>query len=246
MPNRAAVAITLLLLASCTGTETRENELHVFAAASLSDAFDEIASVFQGDHDSVEVKLNLLGSSELAQQIEQGAAADVFASADTKTMAGLQAQDLVIGNSKVFATNRMAIVVEKGNSLGIDELGDLADPELVISLAAPGVPAGDYAREVLDTAQVNVSADSEEQDVRAVVTRVATGEADAGIVYESDAMASPSVDIVPIPEEFNVDARYPIAVITGSEDEELAQEFVSLVVSDAGTQVLLDHGFRKP
>jgi molybdate transport system substrate-binding protein len=246
VPTRATVGLTLLLLASCTSAETPENELHVFAAASLSDAFSAIAGRFEEDHDSVEVKLNFLSSSELAQQIEQGAPADVFASADTKTMIGLQALDLVVGDSKVFATNHMALVVEKGNPLGIDELGDLADPELVISLAAPGVPAGDYAREVLSAAQVKVSVDSEEQDVRAVVTRVATGEADAGIVYESDAMTSLNVDIIPIPEQFNVVARYPIAVVADGDDGELAQEFVSLVVSEAGTQVLIDHGFRKP
>ncbi len=239
-------AVSLLLFVSCANADSEETQLTVFAAASLSDSFAVIADRFEAAHESVDVRLNFLGSSQLAQQIEQGAPADVFASADTETMKELTAQDLLASEPEVFTTNRMAIVVEEGNPREIREPADLEDPSLVVSLAAPEVPAGEYAREVLANAGVQVIPDSEEQDVRAVVTRVATGEADAGIVYESDAMATSKVDLVPIPPGSNVVARYPIAVLSDADDDGLAQDFVSLVLSDGGVKVLLDMGFHRP
>jgi molybdate transport system substrate-binding protein len=237
--------VAMALFVSCANTDSAETELNVFAAASLTDAFQVIANRFQTAHNDVDVRLNLLSSSELAEQIEQGAPADVFAAADTRTMNRLADDGLLGSEPKIFTTNRMAIVVAKGNPLGIAELQDLVDPSLIVSLAAPGVPAGDYARSVLSNAGVSVSPDSEEQDVRAVVTRVATGEADAGIVYESDATATGEVDVVPITAKYNIVARYPIAVLGETDEKQLARDFVSFVVSTEAVRILTAHGFKK-
>jgi molybdate transport system substrate-binding protein len=242
----AVRTILLLAITSCASPITGEEQLHVFAAASLTDAFGEIETRFEDSHPTIDVRLNLLSSAELAQQIEQGAPADVFASADSETMGDLERQNFLASEPEVFATNKMIVIVEPGNPLGIERLSDLSEPSLVVSLAAPGVPAGDYAREVLFDAGVEVSADSEEQDVRAVLTRVATGEADAGIVYESDAASTDAVATVPVPPEFNVVASYPIATVAEADDDDRAQEFVSLVTSEEGRQVLVENGFRAP
>jgi molybdate transport system substrate-binding protein len=242
----ARAALALLLLAACTNANSEERVLNVFAAASLTEAFGAIAGKFEKSHENVDVRLNLLSSSELATQIEQGAPADVFASADMKNMERLDAEGLLSSTPEIFATNAMTIVVESGNPLNISDVADLADPSLVISIAAPGVPAGDYTRAVSKKSGVEISADSEEQDVRAVVTRVATGEADAGIVYESDAETTSEVDSVAIPRGVNVIARYPVAVPAQSNDKVLARSFMSLVLSSDGLASLIDHGFDPP
>jgi molybdate transport system substrate-binding protein len=242
----ATSLLTIVLFVSCTTADPAEPELDVFAAASLTDAFEVIANRFEDVHRGVEVRLNLLSSSELAEQIEQGAPADVFAAADTPTMSRLENAGLLGSDPAIFTTNRMAMVVAKGNPLGIAELEDLENDSLIVSLAAPGVPAGDYARSVLSNAGVAVTPDSEEQDVRAVVTRVATGEADAGIVYESDATATDAVEVVAIPAKYNIVARYPIAVLKDAHEEQLGRDFVSFVVSDESARVLTDHGFDRP
>ena len=246
MVRTAGIAAFLLLLASCTDDAPTRRTLDVFAAASLTDAFETMATNFEESHESVEVRLNLLSSSELVLQIEQGAPADVFASADEETMQDLVGHGLVATDAEIFATNEMTIVVAPGNPLDIRGVEDLAGDRLVVSLAAPGVPSGDYARAVLKNAGVRVEPDSLETHVRAVVTRVATGEADAGIVYESDAAATPAVARVEIPPSINVEPRYPIAVIDGADEDALAGEFVALVLSERGRSTMRAHGFESP
>ena len=245
--RRIIIAIALCLLPSASGcSDSQTRHLDVFAAASLTDAFDAIESMFEEQNEAVEVRVNALASSDLASQIEQGAPADVFASADIENMKRLQDQGLILGSPEVFARNRLAILVQSGNPKGIRSLEDLTDPSLVVSLAAPAVPAGKYAQELFDKASVEVDADSQEQDVRAVVARVASGEADAGIVYETDAAIVPETISVSIPDRFNVVARYPIALVAGSQERPLAKDFMKLVLSSQGRDILRSYGFEGP
>lgn len=214
----------------------------VFAAASLTDAFGEIAQAFGEDHD-VEVEFNFLASSDLAAQIIEGAPADVFASADEANMARLTDEDLA-EDPEVFVENRLAIAVPSGNPNGIASLNDLEDPELVLSLADEEVPAGRYALEMFEAAGLTVEPDSLEADVRGVLTRVGLGEADAGVVYVTEIAADPAVESVAIVDEDNVVATYPIAALEGAPPE--ATEFVEFVGSEAGRRILSDHGFQLP
>ena len=222
-------------------------ELIVFATASLTDAFDEMRDAFVSAHDSVEVVVNNAGSQTLASQILEGAQADVFASADTVQMDAVGDAGELAGEPVVFAENRLAIAVEPGNPLGIGGLADLADPQLVVVLAAEEVPAGRYARQVLDAVGVEVAPASLEQSVRAALSKVELGEADAAIVFASDLVASAGrADDVPIPSEQNVVARYPIAVLTHAPNPAAAEAFVAFVRSDAGQRILADAGFAAP
>jgi molybdate transport system substrate-binding protein len=234
-----------LAAAGCGGDGARANsprdEVTVFAASSLTDAFTEIGRRFEAEH-GVSVAFNFLSSSDLASQIEQGAEADVFASADEVNMH--RAVDSDYGNAEpvVFARNTLEIVVPAGNPAGIQSLADLEDDGLVISLCNDECPAGGYAREIFDKAGVRVEADSLETEVKGVVTRVAIGEADAGIVYKTDVEAAGNeVEGIDIPAEMNVVAEYPIAAL---EDESAAAtHFVEYVLSREGRTVLRMHGF---
>jgi molybdate transport system substrate-binding protein len=190
------------------------------------------------------VTFNFAGSQALATQIQQGAPADVFASADIPNMD--KVKDLV-GTPQNFASNLLAIVVEKGNPKGVRTLDDLAGPDLKVVLAAEEVPAGKYAKQVLDKAGVSVQPVSQEDNVKAVVTKVSLGEADAGIVYVTDVTAGgDKVEGVDIPEAQNVTATYPIATVKASKDQEGASAFMDLVLSAEGQQVLKEYGFLPP
>ena len=240
----AAVLAAVALLGGCSGdTEgDRSERLTVFAAASLTEAFTDIAEAFEDEHPGVEVTLSFAGSPDLAAQIEAGAGADVFASADAANMARIVEEGLSAGSPQVFATNSLAIVVEAGNPKGITSLADLARDDLLVSLAAPDVPAGKYAAQMLDAAGITVEADSLEVDVKAVLARVSLGEADAGIVYVTDiAAAGNDVDEVPIPKEQNVIAGYPIVVLEDAGP--LAASFVNFVLSNSGRGALRARGF---
>ena len=247
----AAVATVALLLAGCGGDDepsggspAAPGELTVFAAASLTAAFTELGQRFTAASGGAKVTFNFAGSQALATQIQQAAPADVFASADTPNMG--KVKDLV-GTPQPFASNLLAIVVEKGNPRGVRTLGDLASSDLKVVLAAEEVPAGRYAKQVLDRAGVRVQPVSQEDNVKAVVTKVSLGEADAGIVYVTDVTAGgDKVEGVDIPEDQNVVATYPIATVKASRAQDPAQAFVDLVLSGEGQRVLKEHGFPPP
>jgi molybdate transport system substrate-binding protein len=248
----ATLAVAALVLAGCGGGDdsgggpgaAAPGEIKVFAAASLTAAFTEIGQRYTAANGGAKVTFNFAGSQALATQIQQGAPADVFASADLTNMD--KVKDLT-GTPRNFASNLLQIVVEKGNPRNVQGLDDLANPDLKVVLAAPEVPAGKYAAEILGKAGVTVKAVSEEDNVKAVVTKVSLGEADAGIVYVTDVTAGgDKVEGVAIPEDQNVLATYPIATVKASKAQDQAQAFVDLVLEAEGQQVLEGHGFLPP
>ena len=255
MSSRRGVAALLglvLVLAACSsegsagiddsGSNERQT-VTVFAAASLTDAFAEIASEFGESNDNVDVEFNFLASSDLAAQIIEGAPADVFASADEANMTRITDEGFA-EDPLVFVENRLAIAVTSGNPEGISSLSDLEDPALVVALCNEECPAGTYAIEIFEGAELTVEADSLEADVRGVLTRVGLGEADAGLVYVTDIAADPAVEGVEIPDEDNVVATYPIVALDGAPPE--AAEFVDFVRSEVGWRILSEHGFQLP
>jgi molybdate transport system substrate-binding protein len=248
MVKPSVVGVAILLVACGGGAagardgSGEEEELRVFAASSLTGAFESLGTSYSDDNPGTSFRFNFLSSSDLATQLEQGAEADVYASADVANMAKVVDAGLVDGAPKIFARNELQIVVAPHNPLGIESLEDLADPDLVVALCVVECPAGTYAREALDKAGVTVRPDSLEPDVKAVATRVELGEADAGIVYASDVAAlNDTASGVPIPQRHNVIATYPIAVLKEASSE--ASGFVDLVLSKPGQEVLEEHGF---
>ncbi|MGH8909289.1 MAG: molybdate ABC transporter substrate-binding protein [Egibacteraceae bacterium] len=228
-------------------TEDLSGTVNVFAAASLTEAFEEIEAAFTEAHPGVDITLNFGPSSGLATQITEGAPADVFASANQTQMTVVTDAGLAQGEPRVFAQNFLEIAVEPGNPLGITGLADLARPDVTLVLADEGVPAGDFAREALANAGVEVTPASLEVDVRAVLAKVQLGEADAGIVYVTDVLAAgDEVEGVAIPPERNIAASYPIAPLTSASNPEAAQAFVDFVLSPEGQEILVGHGFQKP
>lgn len=232
--------------ASGTTVVATSGEVVVFAAASLTDAFTELGDAFGVANPDATVVSNFAASSELVAQIVEGAPADVYASADLRNMARLTEAGANATDPVVFANNLSEIVVAPGNPLAIAGVEDLAD-ELILVVCAPEVPCGTYASEIFHNAGVAPTPDSYERNVRAVLTKVTIGEADAGIVYATDVVtAGEHVDGVEIPAELNVVAEYPIAVTTEASNPEGAQAFVDFVVSDAGRSILAGYGFSSP
>lgn len=228
-------------LPACRGTG--RVELTVFAATSLTDAFDAVATAFERQHPGVDVVTAFAGSQELAAQLLAGAGADVFASADEVQMGRVVDAGLVAAPPRRFAGNRLVIAVPAGNPDGVDSLRDLARPDLDVVLAAPEVPVGRYTRAALGAAGVDVDPVSYELDVRAVLTKVQLGEADAGVVYASDvAAAADEVDAVEA-EGLDVAVRYVIAPLAAAPQPQLAEEFIALVGSPEGRRLLADAGF---
>lgn len=221
-------------------------ELLVFAAASLTDAFEALREAFVTTHPDVEVVLNLAGSQTLASQISEGAPADVFSSANVTQLDAVAAATSLASAPRVLTTNRLAIAVEAGNPLGIGRLEDLADPDLLLVLPAEAVPAGRYAREALDAAGVQLTPVSLERDVRAALARVELGEADAAIVYASDLATSDAAEAVAIPASQNVTATYPIAVLDDAPNPVAAAAFVTFALGAEGQAILAAHGFVSP
>lgn len=202
-------------------------DIVVFAAASLTEAFTRIGEEFERAHPGAAVTFNFAASSELAAQISEGAPADVFASADLANMARLTASGSSVGEPVLIATNRAAIVVAAGNPLGIRTITDVADPDLVVIICAPQTPCGEYAVQLAANAGVTLLPDSYEENVKAVVTKVRLGEADAGVAYVTDiAAAGDDVDGIAVPDGENVVAEYPIAVTTESTNRLVAEAFV--------------------
>ena len=243
--------LTVLLLAlgafatSAWAADTRT--IHVFGAASLTAAFRAAATAFEAAHPGTKVELNFAGSPTLVQQIREGAPADVFASADEANMQKLVDAKAVAGSPRIFAQNLLQIVVAKANPKHIAALADLTKPGLTVVLCGDTVPAGRYALEAFKKADLAPPAGSRELDVKAVVTKVALGEADAGIVYVTDVRAAAdTVEGVGLATAHNVVARYPIAVLTEAAAPETARTFVDFVLSDPGRKILGDYGFLSP
>lgn len=246
----ALTAVVVMTACGAAGSPAGGSDrtgLTVFAAASLTDAFDELAEVFAADHPGVRVDVNAAGSQTLARQINQGAPADVFASSAAVQMDVVQDAGNLAAPPRMFASNRLAIAVENGNPRGVQGLADLADADLVVVLPGEQVPAGAYARRVLDAAGVTVRPASLEADVRAALGRVALGEADASVVYASDVVAADGrVEAVAIPAGANVTAHYPIAALAGAADLAVARAFVAFVLGEDGQAVLARHGLQAP
>lgn len=226
-------------------------ELTVFAAASLTDAFTQLGSDFDDANAGTGVTFNFGASSDLAASIESEGTADVFASASGTYMDEVSVHVGVTGRAD-FVQNKLVVITPPDNPADITRLEDLAEPGVQVVLAAEGVPVGDYARQVLasagltDTVLANVV--SNEEDDTSVVAKVTAGEADAGIVYVSDVSSAvaPQVNAVEIPENVNVIATYPIAVVIGSSDTEAAQAFVDYVTGSQGQATLAEFGFLPP
>lgn len=247
----AAVAFGLWLALAGAGESAT---LRVFAAASLTDAFREIGAAYEKAHPGDVVELSFAGSQVLRTQIEQGARADVFASADLEHAEALRRSGL-LPSFQVFARNELVVVVP-ANGARVGRLVDLARPRLKLVVAGPTVPVGRYSTQVLaklsaaglygDDFQARVTANvvSQETNVRVVLSKVALGEADAGFVYVTDAATSAEVRTIEIPDRYNVVAQYPIGVLAQSAAAEAARAFVDLVASGEGTAILRRFGFE--
>jgi len=245
-----------LVFTACSGSDasSEPRTLTVYAAASLTEAFTELGRAFEAEHSGVILAFNFGGSQNLRTQIEQGAPADVFASANTREMDTLVTQHMVeAGTPKVFLTNQLVVILPKENPAGIASLEDLSKPGLKLVLAAEEVPAGRYARQILDQLNARFGAEykdkvltnvvSNEDNIRQAVTKVQLGEADASIVYVSDAVAVPELQRIEIPAEVNVIAEYPIAPLMESVNSGLANEFIAYVLSPNGQATLEKWGF---
>lgn len=231
--------------------------LTVFAAASLTDAFEQIAADLESAHAGVEITFNFAGSQALVTQLKEGAAADVFASANNAQMTAATDNGSIAGEPVTFVRNRLAIVTPADNPAGLAGPEDLGNPDLKLVLAQAEVPVGRYARESIClmgaddatfgdgfVARVAANIVSAEEDVREVLTKVQLGEADAGIVYVSDAdVAGDDVQLIDIPDAVNVVASYPIAPVTDGESE-LAAAFIAYVLGPDGQETLAEFGFE--
>ncbi|MFI1938089.1 molybdate ABC transporter substrate-binding protein [Streptomyces purpureus] len=250
-------AVLLVPLAACgdgASKDTKDSgakgstapgaQLTVLAAASLTDVFKAAGAVYEKSHPGTRITFSFAGSQELAAQVRQGAPADALVTADTKTMDGLRADT---GTPTVIAKNRMVIATVEGNPKKIDELKDLGDTKLKVVLAAPEVPAGRYSKKVLDAQKITVKPVSQEPNVRGVLSKVELGEADAGLVYQTDAAgAADKVDAVEIPDAQNQIASYPAATLKASKNADAAAAFVAWLSTPAAQKILQDAGFQKP
>lgn len=256
--TRHFLALFVFLLAACSPRAPSEppTALTILSAASLNEAFTDLGRQFEAANPGVTLTFNFAGSQALAQQLVQGAPADVFASANEQQMAtAVQAGRVAEDAPQVFATNALVLITPSGNPAGLKALTDLARPGLKLVFADPSVPAGQYSLDFLDKAEQNPAFGvgfraavlqnvvSYEESVRAVLTKVSLGEADAGIVYRSDVSAARGVTPIEIPAALNVSARYPIAPTSDSANPALAQAFIDFVLSPTGQETLSRYGF---
>ena len=219
----------------------------VYAAASLTKTFEAIGKEFEAEHDGVRVEFSFGGSADLVSQLQQGAPADVFASADAANMDKLTADDLQAGEPQDFASNTLEIATPPGNPAGIASFADLAQDGLNVVVCAPEVPCGAAAVKAEEATGVTLAPVSEEQSVTDVLAKVTSGEADAGLVYVTDVTgAGDAVTGVPFPESGDVVNTYPIVTLEDSDHADLAEEFVDLVLSDTGQTILEEAGFAQP
>jgi molybdate transport system substrate-binding protein len=221
-----------------------EGDITVFAATSLTEAFTDVGAAFSAANPGATATFSFDASSALVQQIIEGAPADVFASADTANMDKLTDEGLNGTDPVVFATNLLTIIVPKGNPAGITGVDDLANPDVKVVLCAEEVPCGNYANQILDAAGVDVTPVSLEENVRGVVTKVTSGEADAGIVYVTDVTAAgDAAEMVEIPEDINVLAQYPIATVEDSGTQAVGEAFIDFLTGPDGQAIMTEHGF---
>jgi len=257
----AMLCVLAVTACGCTSTETQSKKLTIFAAASLTGAFNETAQAFQANNSGVTIIINYAGSNALATQIKQGANTDVFASADLKNIKTVQdAGSMNNASVKVFALNKLAIVVPKTNPANITNLDDLANTGVKLVVANSSVPVGNYSLQMLSKASNNSSYGagfnasvlanvvSEETNVNDVVVKVALGQGDVGIVYISDVPAAykEKVIVITIPDSVNVIAQYPIGVLSSSQNAQLAQSWINYVTSPGGQAILQKYGFIIP
>jgi molybdate transport system substrate-binding protein len=238
-------ALSLLVATACGGGAGaggspggQSQHITVFAASSLTDAFSAAGKAYESSHAGATVTFSFAASSDLVQQVQQGAPADVIATASTTTMD--QVSKELAEPARPFARNTLVIITEKGNPKHIRTLTDLARSGVVVVLAADGVPAGDYARQALSDAGVTVHPKSLEPNVRGVLTKVELGEADAGIVYVTDALVAGS-KVVSVPIPAAPIATYPIGAIKDN-----GRAFVDFILSTEGRQILAKFGFLSP
>lgn len=238
-----------LVGAACDGSGTRQSdrrEVLVSAASSLTDAFRDVEVAFEETSPQFDVVLNTGGSSLLREQILAGAPVDVFAAADEEVMAVLAEAGHLDGGALVFARSSMAIAVPLGNPAGVTGLDDLGRESLLVGLCATPVPCGRFARQVLAGAGVAPAVDTEEANVRALLTKVEEAELDVAVVYVTDVASTAAVEGIRIPDHHNVVVQYPIAVVAGSPDPQGARAFITFVTSPEGRRILGEHGFSPP
>ena len=246
-----ALVVVTLLLAGCGNSIGDDNALEVFAASSLTEAFRDLERAFEAANPDAEVSLSFAGSQVLRLQIEHGAPADVFASANPDHMSALSEAGLVI-DDRTFARNRLVVIVPPENPAHIASFEDLPRAERLV-IGTDNAPVGRYTREALDLSGETLGREfepavldrvvSQEHNVRLVRAKVELGEADAAIVYATDAAASDRVVAVPLPPELNVEAEYPMGVVAGSPNAALASEWTAFVLSTEGQAILSRHGF---
>ncbi|WP_326701413.1 molybdate ABC transporter substrate-binding protein [Streptomyces sp. NBC_01754] len=230
--------------ATASGSGAPKADLTVLAAASLTDVFKTAGAAYEKEHTGTKVTFSFAGSQELAAQVKQGAPADALVTADTKTMDGLASDT---GTPTVIAKNRLVIATAKGNPEKVESLKDLADARLKVVLAAPEVPVGRYGQQILDAQKIEVKPVSQEPNVRAVLSKVELGEADAGLVYKTDAAtATDKVEAIDIPDAQNAVASYPAATLKTSKNSEAAAAFVAWLSSPEAQKFLADAGFQQP
>jgi len=243
----AVVAVLITTVQPASAQQKPSGEITVFAAASLTESFDAMAKQFQKKYPDVDVRFSYDASSNLATQINQGAPADVFASADADNLQKTIDAGTVTPPPVVFAKNRLEIAVEKGNPKKIKSLADLGKSGLVVVLCADQVPCGKYAAESLTKAGVSVSPASKEENAKATLSKVSIGEADASIVYVTDVRAAKGTTSgVKIPDKGNVIATYPIGVVKDSQNIAAAKAWVKFVRSEEGQAILRKFGFLPP
>lgn len=251
LPGFIAVLTVAAMTTGCSLSESDSNTgdsgVTVFAAASLKSTFTELGAQFEEDNPGTKVSFNFAGSSDLVSQLSQGAPADVFASADTANMAKAVEAGLVSGEPVDFAANTLVIVTPPGNPRGIASFADLARSDSQVVVCAPQVPCGSATEKVERATGVTLTPVSEESAVTDVLGKITSGQADAGLVYVTDASgAGDKVTVVPFPESSSAINTYPIAVLRGAADSTAAAKFVGLVTGPRGREVLSAAGFAAP
>ena len=243
--NRVLAFLGIAALVSCGGSSDSDpSALTIFAASSLTGEMPKIVDAFKSEYPDSDIEVSFGSSSDLAIQIIEGAPFDVFASADRTNMSKVEEANLVNASATMFASNTFAVIVEKGNPLDIASLTDLAKPGVVVVQCVTTAPCGNGALTVFKNAGINVIPKSYEENVKSVVTKVSSGEADAGIVYVTDAMAAEEqTDEIAIDAGLNTTTDYYIAASKRSSDVDLAQKFADFVVSPLAQEILRKYGF---
>lgn len=244
---RIVVAIVVALAMTGCADSGSDEELLVSAAASLTDVFAALEGAFEEANPGVDVVLNLAGSSRLREQILGGAPVDVFASASAVDMDHVVSAGETIGAPRLLARNRLQIAVPAGNPAGVGGLADLEEPDLLVGLCAEGVPCGDLARQALERAEVTPSIDTNEPDVRSLLTKIEAGELDVAITYTTDtASTDGAVEGVDIPNRVNVVTEYWVVVLADAREPAIATAFIDFVTSEEGQETMSEFGFGTP